>query len=198
MSGKKRLRKKNLGFIAGRDSMCRSEISVKELANLLAYNSKTGDLTWKVFVSPRATAGKTVRALTYGGRKREKPYYRFNLKGRQYLAHRACFALHFGRWPEGEIDHKNGNGLDNRIENLRDVSPVINHRNQILKNRRNKSGVRGISKSCRKWLVHIGRRKIGSFNCFGQALKARKEREVDLGYINCGYAQQAFGRRPTQ
>lgn len=38
---------------------------------------------------------------------------------RQFKAHRVIWALHYGVWPESEIDHINGVRSDNRIENLR-------------------------------------------------------------------------------
>lgn len=47
------------------------------------------------------------------------------------LAHRAIWFLHFGRWPNDEIDHINHIRTDNRIENLRDVSHSENARRRI-------------------------------------------------------------------
>lgn len=35
------------------------------------------------------------------------------------LVHRIAWAMHFGEWPEGQIDHVNMCRTDNRIENLR-------------------------------------------------------------------------------
>ena len=155
------------------------------MKNLFNYDAQTGDLTWKVFASPRAVIGSLVSSIANCGRKKERKYYRFNYQKRQYLAHRVCFAVHHGRWPYGEIDHIDGDGLNNKIENLRDVSSVINHRNQILRKRINSSGVRGLSRKGNKWQAYIGKKTIGRFQCFGQALKARRQSESDLGYINC-------------
>lgn len=63
-----------------------------------------------------------------------------------YRVHRLVFLWHHGHMPK-EIDHVNGNGLDNRIENLRSVT-----RSQNNWNRR---GILGASRHGHKWRAHI-------------------------------------------
>jgi hypothetical protein len=55
------------------------------------------------------------------------------------------------------IDHKNGNPLDNRKENLRLCTNAQNSRNRA-KSQSNKSGYKGVSwhKSDKKWQARIG------------------------------------------
>lgn len=55
-----------------------------------------------------------------------------------------------------KIDHKNGNGLDNRLKNLRIATESENSRNQN-KRRTNKSGFKGVSWGTRdnKWRSYI-------------------------------------------
>lgn len=48
---------------------------------------------------------------------------------RRCKAHRAAWAIHYGAWPNGEIDHINRVRADNRIENLRVVTHIENCRN---------------------------------------------------------------------
>lgn len=58
--------------------------------------------------------------------------------------------------PELECDHKNGNTLDNRRQNLRVATHIQNMYNQG-KSKNNKSGFKGVSqdKRTRRWVAHI-------------------------------------------
>ena len=48
----------------------------------------------------------------------------------QYLLHRIVFFMFYRKDPgEYQIDHKNGDRADNRIQNLRRVKPAVNARN---------------------------------------------------------------------
>lgn len=47
----------------------------------------------------------------------------------QLQSHRVLWALVYGAWPEQHIDHINRDRSDNRMENLRDVAPDVNSRN---------------------------------------------------------------------
>lgn len=107
-----------------------------------------------------------------------------------FRAHRVAWALHFGRWPEQEIDHINGVRDDNRIANLRDVSPQANRMNTAV-NSRNTSGHVGITRRVKKgkegaWCAYIkrdGRRRwLGSFPTIEEAIQARDAAQAALGF----------------
>lgn len=57
-------------------------------------------------------------------------YLIIKIKGKQFKAHRLVWFLCKGYFPVNEIDHINRNRLDNRIENLRDVTRLENARNK--------------------------------------------------------------------
>lgn len=92
-----------------------------------------------------------------------------------------------GNAPDGyEWDHRNRDTLDNRRENLRAVSHVINKRNEgLIKS--NQSGVRGVSqfitrKGKKQWQasIRVGsdvRVFLGLFNTLEEAAEARKDAE---------------------
>lgn len=83
-------------------------------------------------------------------------YHRVSVMSRDRLAHRVAWLLHYGSWPDGELDHINGVKTDNRIENLRACSHPQNNHNQ-RKRRTNKSGHKNVCwmKSCSKWHVQV-------------------------------------------
>lgn len=119
------------------------------LSDLLAYDptSKTC-LRWKVSPSNRAKAGSEAGCFFRAGR--TSTYYVVRAKKKLMLAHRVVWELNSGEpVPEGmDIDHIDGNGLNNVIENLRVVPRAINLRNQG-KSIRNTSGFTGVSFSAR-------------------------------------------------
>lgn len=104
-----------------------------------------------------------------------------------YLAHRVAWAMSTGEWPKDEIDHINGIREDNRLENLRSVTPSENRRNQG-RPKDNTSGVMGVGwhsqKSKWRAFITVDRRMqhLGLFDRFEMAVAVRKEAEKLLGY----------------
>lgn len=77
-------------------------------------------------------------------------------------------------------DHKNGNGLDNRLENLRLVSNAENLANRIGLRATNTSGFRGVVKSRNKWAAIV---KInGIRNWLGCFTTAEEANEIASAY----------------
>jgi len=113
-------------------------------------------------------SGKPAGAKRLKGTKR---YIYIIIGDSAYSAHRLVWFMYNGKFPDNHIDHINGNSLDNRIENLRDVTQAENNRN-IKKTKRNKSGCVGVSwgKDANKWIVRIGvkgyHKYFGSFDDF--------------------------------
>lgn len=102
--------------------------SEKELVVLkeclaLSDESPTG-LVWTKKTNDNVVIGSpALRALSNG-------YYRGQVMGKNYAAHRVVFFLYHGRWPDGEIDHINGDRLDNRPLNLREADRSLNSANR--------------------------------------------------------------------
>lgn len=59
-----------------------------------------------------------------------------------YLAHRLAWLLTYGEWPSGELDHRDGNKLDNRISNLRLATRNQNCSNIAAYNRNGYKGTK--------------------------------------------------------
>jgi hypothetical protein len=89
--------------------------------------------------------------------------------------------------PEHGIDHEDGNGLNNRWENLRDVTRLENMRNR-RKYKNNTSGVVGVvwNKARGKWQVQIKVKGtlifLGYFVNKDDAIKARKKADIKYGF----------------
>lgn len=84
-----------------------------------------------------------------------KEYKKINIKQKTYYLHQIIFLYHHGYIPQ-YIDHKDGNSLNNKIENLREASQSQNAANQVLR-KNNTSGVKGVRFNTRygKWTAAI-------------------------------------------
>lgn len=164
--------------------MTRSLPSPDLLRTLINYDSVTGMMTWlpRGQVSFDAKlAGKPAFAQRSGN------YLIGRLGGVNLKAHRVAWALHYGEWPHGLIDHVDGNPMNNAISNLRCVSGLENAQNQGIK-RTNSSGEMCISwfKRYAKWQVKITvnhkQKHIGFFAEMDEAIVARDKAWAEHGF----------------
>lgn len=119
------------------------------------YDSISGLLYW-AYSRRGARMGEIAGSLTNEG------YRQVQIKRKVYSAHRLCWAIFYGSWPLGELDHINGDRADNRIENLRDVDRSINSQNKRVAQVNNKScGLLGVTwnKQHKKWQSKIMAKK---------------------------------------
>lgn len=112
-------------------------ISHDEIKSILSYNKETGIFTWNKKVSAHVFKGDVAGTLD------NKGYRRIGINKTYVRAHRLAWFYVYGFWPSGQIDHINRLRDDNRISNLRDVSPLVNSRNRTSSI--NKFGVIGVS-----------------------------------------------------
>ena len=87
----------------------------KYLQSVLDYNPESGIFTWKI--RRQKAFNKSGRVAGTKGRKARYIY----VNGSSYLAHRLAYVYSFGDVlsTEMQVDHKNTNSFDNRIDNLR-------------------------------------------------------------------------------
>jgi hypothetical protein len=83
-----------------------------------------------------------------------KKYGRIVHRGKEYTMGRVAVFLMKGVWPEGEVDHINGDKYDNRWCNLRECSREENARNKS-KYKTNKTGFKGVYPVGKKYGVKI-------------------------------------------
>lgn len=109
------------------------------LKELLHYDPDTGVFTCRK-TRGNKSAGSVVGSIKTDG------YLGFQLIEKDYRAHRLAWLYMTGEWPEVLIDHKNGNPLDNRFENLREASHSENCQNIKVATKRSKTGFLGVRK----------------------------------------------------
>lgn len=106
--------------------------------------------------------------------------------GQRYQAHRIIWKMETGDDPD-EVDHEDGNKLNNRWGNLRDVTSLGNRKNAAI-GTRNKSGALGVywHKPTARWRafgVIAGKQiALGYFHDFDEAASARKAWERENGF----------------
>lgn len=96
-------------------------VDINLLKTLLDYDPDTGEIRWKISRSNIVKVGDVA-----GGISPSTGYVRLAVDKKQLAGHRVAWALHYGEWPKGVIDHINHVRTDNRIANLRDVSKQVN------------------------------------------------------------------------
>lgn len=153
---------------------------VKEL---LTYDPLTGVFRWKV---RRKLKAGSVAGCEFTDRQGKK-YWSIGVNGKMFLAHRLAWLFTHGQFPPEQIDHIDGNGLNNRLGNLRVVSNIENQRN-ARKRVDNTSGVSGViwDKRDQKWRaqIRVNRKNIylGLFTDKSEAISARKAAEIKYGF----------------
>lgn len=152
----------------------------KQVSELLEYNQETGVLKWTNLVNKRY-AGKVAGNVSKNG------YIELSCKNYRLYGHRVAWLLVHKEWPNGHVDHINGNRADNRIENLRVVNNMENHHN-MKRHKKNSSGVTGVywSKRAKKWQAYIcvdGKQKyLGVFKYLCDAEQARKDADEEYAF----------------
>lgn len=59
-------------------------------------------------------------------------YKTVHVMKRTYQVHRIIWLMETGAWPHNQIDHIDGNKTNNRMDNLRDVTPRENSQNKLV------------------------------------------------------------------
>lgn len=111
-----------------------TDISHERLCSLVEYNPSTGEF---YAAAPR----QGIRHRKRLGHVESNGYRRLMIEGDRFLAHRLAWFYVHRQWPDKDLDHKNLERDDNRIENLRVATDSQNHANTRAKV--SKSGLKG-------------------------------------------------------
>jgi hypothetical protein len=157
--------------------------SCEELHRFFAYDQLTGKLTWKVRPHPQAL--RIVPGMEAGTIRQQCHYLVVGIRRDYFYAHRIVWKMITGNDPIDQIDHIDGDRLNNRWANLRPASNGQNKCNSSL-SRNNKSGVKGVCWDAghKKWKAYIGiggkQSRLGRFASIDEAAAAVNDARTKL------------------
>jgi len=158
-------------------------LTQEDISALFIYNE--GALFWKI------SSGKVKKGDKAGCVRGNRGYESVGIDGKRYGTHQLVWILFNGLYEKSlQIDHIDGNKLNNRIENLRLATQAQNTYN-IPKRSNTSSAYKGVSWSSQqqKWTAAIWQNKtkifLGLFENELDAAKAYEDKanEVQGNYI---------------
>jgi hypothetical protein len=161
--------------------MKNKELTQSFLKSVLNYSPENGVLTWKNPTGDGVKIGWVAGCVAK--MKNGKKYLKVGINGKSYYAHRVIWVYMTGEYPEKQVDHEDGNGLNNKWLNLKKATNTSNHRNRRLPSD-NVSGCIGVAynKNRHRWQASISTVYLGSFDNIFEAACIRKAAEISNNY----------------
>ena len=153
-------------------------VTAEELRRLFRYEPETGKFVRLVSMGRRANVGDVAGAKSLRGS------WVISVHQKRYYAHRLAWLYMTGSWPSHEIDHIDGNPLNNAFANLREATSAENKQNRHGARKDNSHGFMGVYVHARKadgsvqWRARI--QTNGRSRCLG--LYATPE-EAQAAYV---------------
>ena len=123
-------------------------LTQERLKELFNYNPETGLFTRILNVA-------NVHAGDVAGWIRDNGYIDISVDNKKWRAHILAWFFTYGEIPKLDIDHINGNRIDNRISNLRLANRSQNNENRKCAQSNNKTGLMGVCAKRKKWRATI-------------------------------------------
>lgn len=127
--------------------------AVREALN---YNPESGVFSWRIKPSPAIKIGDAAGYNMVGS------YCLIGLNGVVYYAHRLAVLCVTGKWPEGEVDHRDGNKENNAWTNLLQCDRTINSQNIREAHSDSSTGFLGVSRHRSRFdaAIHVNGKRI--------------------------------------
>ena len=121
-------------------------ITQSRLKEVLSYDKDTGIFIWIKPTSRRVTKNSKAGVIN------ASKYVAISIDKKRYAAHRLAWLYVYGKFPDNNIDHIDGNPSNNSIVNLREATQQQNLYN-TKKPVTNTSGYKGVHfhKGTKKW-----------------------------------------------
>lgn len=138
----------NKDNIKVRQSIKNYKLTQEDIKSLFNYNA--GNLYWKINLK-----NNCIKIGDKAGTLYNNGYYNITINGKRYGLHRLIFLYHYNYLPK-QIDHIDRNKLNNKIENLREVTSSQNSMNR-KPNKNCSSKYKGVcwDKRANKWKAYI-------------------------------------------
>ena len=165
-------------------------ITQKELKEVMYYDPTTG-----VFTRLAPRTGPMQGNTTVGTLNKPGGYMCMSVKGKRHLAHRLAWIYMMGFDAEYQVDHKDGDKLNNRWSNLRHVTNACNMQNQKTRST-NTSGFTGVCWSKRQLMwsstiyINGSSKHLGYHDSALEAALARVTIEVQCSKWTCNYRSE--------
>ena len=172
-------------------------MDIETLRARLRYDSEVGSLCWveRPITNSAIHSWNAKFAGTSAGRidRHGRLYIRYTdpvIGPRSYQAHRLIWMHYYGVVPAYQIDHIDGNPLNNRITNLREATHAQNQQNRGP-HKGSESGFKGVARHRAKWSARIY--CDGKYYCLGSyetpeaasAVYEAKARELHGEFAYC-------------
>lgn len=124
-------------------------LSWERLTNVLDYDPNTGVFVWKIKSGP-AQPGRRA------GNQVKRKYRTIMIDGIRYYEHQLAWFYEHKEWSRSEIDHRDTDPSNNRLNNLRPATESQNAANRRL-GRNNTSGYKGVAwdRGKQRWMASI-------------------------------------------
>lgn len=166
-------------------------IDQKLLHQIFNYDPDTGVFKRIGRILPN---GKIRECDFVGSAKSTHGYLQYTVKNKTYDVHRLIMLYVNGEFPNCDVDHINGDRVDNRWCNLRLVSRSENLKN-VGKKHEAKSGIPGVgfNKRTNKWRVWIQSDFYDGFQTKDEAAAFRKSEEIKRGFSEDHMVREVWG-----
>lgn len=150
--------------------------TIERLREVLTYHPNTGRFTWAIN-RPKCIQGALAGSMRQDGF-RAVSVDRFNM-----LASRVAWAMSYGRWPDTEVTHLNGNRADDRLINLSDQPRDVIHANRTRPDRDSRAPALGVRQRGGKWHARFNGKHLGTYATAEEAHAAYLAHKQSTGKI---------------